>query len=649
MTAPSEQALLRSPHFLPQIEHRGEAMRLLVPEPPAWDELASLFMRDPVLLHAVLEAAPLPAWLRLASTLRDEVSQRLQTLGAGLLRGWLLRLPAGIAGGSDGAAAAGGEALLVAECALHLAHETRYRYPDEAYLAGLWHRLGGGAVERCGLAGPLADAVAFEPALAESYQSAHPLLRLLHVARELARPGWEERAAQLAPLCGLSRETLLSLRADVGFIVRQTGALPKQGGGDHAAWPVTGTARGEGFDPVLDVALSALVQGAFRDLEAPRVAERLEMALRLFCGEDAVVVLVADEHGILAPLPLSAGAGVADAYVELRQRLEDETSVVALAARSCTATSYFLHGAAAARSAHDWQLARWLGREGFGCLPLPLGNSVGAAVVPADEHRSPSAAARRLLIELTAAAARALLEIRERQQLRAEAEARVAARHRDHARRIAHEARNPLTVIKSYLGLIAQRPGASGLASEMDALNGELDRIEDLLQQAGEVPTSAPEPVSCLVPELLLELRTLYGESLFASRGIHFELRAATGLPAAAIPGSALRQVLLNLFRNASEALQPGGRFSVTVPGQVLSNGVPCLEIRLIDNGPGLPADRLADLFSPRPSVKGDGHGGLGLSIVREIVQQWNGFILCRSQSGSGTSFQLLLPLDKYH
>ena len=104
-----------------------------------------------------------------------------------------------------------------------------------------------------------------------------------------------------------------------------------------------------------------------------------------------------------------------------------------------------------------------------------------------------------------------------------------------------------------------------------------------LLQRAGEVPADSAEAERCSVPDLLQDLCVLYGDTLFESRGIRFDLRIAAGPGRVAMPDSALRQVLLNLFRNASEALQPGGRFAVTVPGQVLSNGVPCLEIRLID------------------------------------------------------------------
>lgn len=661
MTVLSEQGLFPLRSFAPLAEHREGALRLLVPDAPDWDELASLILRDPALLCSIFVAAPLPPRQRLASTLHVELSQRLQLLGASVLRAWLLQIAWSAAPVDRDARLRYGEALMAAECALHLALETRYPYPDEAYLAGLWHPFGATVAQRCGLAGPLADALAFDHPLEEAGLSAHPLVPLLRTARRLAREGWERELPSLARMCGLAVETLLSLRTDVGFLVRQsstppalTDAMGDEPGDEWACGGARVVARpgapcGSGLDAVLDTALSGLLRTAFMDLDPQRVAERLTMALRLLCGNDAdaVFVVAADEHGILQALPLAAGRDIAQPYGELRLRLEDEASIIALAARTASPSSCFLRSGVPPRSVPDWHIVRWLGREGIRCVPLGLKDGAGVAVIAADERSPLAPAAARILAELATAAARALRDLDQRQSARAEAEERIEAHHREHVRRIVHEARNPLTVIKSYLGIVAQRhPGASGLAGEMDALHGELDRIADLLQRAAETPAAESEPARCRVPELLQELHGLYGESLFARRGIRFELRAAAALPAAAIPGSALRQVLLNLFRNAAEALHPGGRFSVAVPGQVLANGRQCLEIRLIDNGPGLPPERLADLFSPRPSGKGSGHDGIGLSIVREILEQWHGLILCRSQAGSGTSFQLLLPLD---
>ena len=249
---------------------------------------------------------------------------------------------------------------------------------------------------------------------------------------------------------------------------------------------------------------------------------------------------------------------------------------------------------------------------------------------------------------LLGAAARALRSHARQRDAIAEREAALHRRFRDHVRRIAHEASNPLTVLKTRIDMLAQeRPGDSTLQDEMSLLNAELDRIDKLLRSAAELPAETAEMRSCRVPELLLDMRTLYGEPLFGSRHIQLELRAARDVPPAAIPASALKQVLLNLLRNASEALQPGQRLVVSVLPLVNVDGHNCLEIRFVDNGPGLPVERAQDPLSPRPSAKGAEHQGLGLAVVREILAQWGGTLLCRTQTGAGTSFQIFVPLEQ--
>jgi len=62
------------------------------------------------------------------------------------------------------------------------------------------------------------------------------------------------------------------------------------------------------------------------------------------------------------------------------------------------------------------------------------------------------------------------------------------------------------------------------------------------------------------------------------------------------------------------------------------------------DNGPGIIDGVKNKLFSPLDSTKGKSHSGLGLSIVKKILDEMNGTILCRSTIGKGTEFQILLP-----
>ncbi len=107
-----------------------------------------------------------------------------------------------------------------------------------------------------------------------------------------------------------------------------------------------------------------------------------------------------------------------------------------------------------------------------------------------------------------------------------------------------------------------------------------------------------------------------------------------------------LKQILLNLLKNAVEALPDGGRIEVTNRGHVNRDRRLYLELCVSDNGAGLSPEVLANLFSPVRSSKEGAHHGLGLSIVHELVTRLHGVIGCRS-SKAGTAFEILLPIPQ--
>lgn len=636
-------------------------LRLLAASSPNWPEVALVAARDPVLCLALLSAAPLGT-SELDEGLNAVLRRRLERLGPDLLRAWLL--------GATRAPAVAGDAslaLLRGECALHLALETRYPRPDEAYLGGLWQHLVASAhavparrgsrdaraheqerqteftriVRACGLSAALCDALELGAVQPEQLRDAHPLVRVLHAAGLLAADDWQTRTAEVAALTGLGSASIASLRTDVAYIVSGHAVYPPPpAGGDGAL--VTAA-----DNPFRDAAISGLFNAAFADLEVARVADRLAIGAAFFGLAAEPILLAADDSGRLRSLLPGAPEGTAALIDELDLSLEDERSCIAMAARSSEPAEHPWATAAPRRSMVDWHVARWLGQQGFTCLPLPAAGHTAIALL-AGVSAQGGTRLLGLCAALLGAAARAIRSAQRRESSIAEREAALQQRFREHVRKIAHEATNPLTVIKNRLELLGQqRADDPTLQDEMLQLNAELDRIDNLLRHAADLPVQSAEAPSCRVTELLLEMRAVYGEPLFARHGIDFELRAARNVPDAAMPASALKQVLLNLLRNASEALQPGKRVTVSVMGSVILDGRVQLEIRVADNGPGLPPDRLADLFSPRPSSKGAGHQGLGLRVVRDILAQWKASIMCRSQPGVGTSFQILVPLDQ--
>jgi two-component system, NtrC family, sensor kinase len=111
-------------------------------------------------------------------------------------------------------------------------------------------------------------------------------------------------------------------------------------------------------------------------------------------------------------------------------------------------------------------------------------------------------------------------------------------------------------------------------------------------------------------------------------------------LPEVQLDESQLRQALLNLIRNAREAMQPrGGEIEVAVR-RAAGGGV---DITVADDGPGVPDDVRPAIFDPFFTTKQRGTG-LGLAVTREIVQAHQGEIACEPRPGGGTVFRIHLP-----
>jgi signal transduction histidine kinase len=104
--------------------------------------------------------------------------------------------------------------------------------------------------------------------------------------------------------------------------------------------------------------------------------------------------------------------------------------------------------------------------------------------------------------------------------------------------------------------------------------------------------------------------------------------------------GEKIKQALLNVIKNALEAMPDGGRIEVQTD---LHDGMAV--IRIADSGPGIPATDLPLIFEPFFTRKGAGTG-LGLSITQRIVEEHHGRITVESMAGRGTSFTILLPLE---
>src|SRR6202042_2286398 len=120
--------------------------------------------------------------------------------------------------------------------------------------------------------------------------------------------------------------------------------------------------------------------------------------------------------------------------------------------------------------------------------------------------------------------------------------------------------------------------------------------------------------------------------------GCTVDLHVAPDLPATLYDEAQLRQALLNLLRNAREAMPGGGPIDVSVTAEGMS-----VVVNVDDRGGGVPEAIRARVFDPFFSTKGEGTG-LGLAITRHIVASHGGSVPCQARDGGGTRFRLTLP-----
>ncbi|MBN2793077.1 MAG: hypothetical protein JXQ81_11265, partial [Desulfuromonadales bacterium] len=212
-------------------------------------------------------------------------------------------------------------------------------------------------------------------------------------------------------------------------------------------------------------------------------------------------------------------------------------------------------------------------------------------------------------------------------------------------RKLVHEVNNPLSIINNYLHILGMKLGKDNpAAEEISIIKEEITRVGDILARMRdiEVPGTREEGVLHL-NQVIQELFRLFEKSLLRPNGIEAELNLDESIPPLLLGAGAVKQVLMNLVKNAAEAMPEGGRLRVSTRDRVHKNGNLYVELQVCDTGPGLSDQVLTALFKPVVSSKKD-HSGLGLAIVKNLLDRLSAEVSCSSTAAQGTRFQILLP-----
>jgi signal transduction histidine kinase len=224
--------------------------------------------------------------------------------------------------------------------------------------------------------------------------------------------------------------------------------------------------------------------------------------------------------------------------------------------------------------------------------------------------------------------------------------------------KVVHEINNPVAIIRNYLEILQLKlPEKHPAQEEITVVKEEMSRVSSLLEglTSFSKPRVGGSQQTINLNEMCSRVLAVLKKSILMPRQIRVQTDLDDTMPKATLDSNGLKQVIINLVKNAAEALEKGSeiRFKTRlVPGsaKVLideKKRLPGLaEITIQDNGPGIPSHIKERLFEPYNSSKtGTCNSGLGLSIVHSIVREMQGRITCDSSQGKGTCFTILIPL----
>ena len=213
------------------------------------------------------------------------------------------------------------------------------------------------------------------------------------------------------------------------------------------------------------------------------------------------------------------------------------------------------------------------------------------------------------------------------------------------ARQVAHEVKNPLTPIKLSIQHIrrAREDRRTDfddiLVKNVDAILAEIERLAGIAQSFSKYGAPGGEDETPLgevhLHEIVDDVMALYGGG--SSTTALFEQEIALGLPPVRARGSELKEVLINLLENARVAVTKGG--IVRILGNQINGRV---VLAVVDDGTGIPEELLPRIFEPQFSTRSTG-AGLGLPIVKRIVESWGGTVEVDSATGRGTTVSVFL------
>lgn len=210
---------------------------------------------------------------------------------------------------------------------------------------------------------------------------------------------------------------------------------------------------------------------------------------------------------------------------------------------------------------------------------------------------------------------------------------------------VAHEIGNPLNALNIHLQLLARElrnledENKENLQELVNVSKNEVKRLDSIITQFLQaLRNSKPNLEPGNVVKLIMETLDIMRVDV-ENRRIEIKVTGISRVPVVMLDEGQIKQVFFNLIKNAMEAMPDGGTLGIDI-----SAGDAFLRIDFTDSGMGIPEESLGRIFEAYHTTKTKGTG-LGLMIVKRIIQEHGGRIEVSSKEGEGTRFRILLPL----
>jgi two-component system sporulation sensor kinase A len=213
---------------------------------------------------------------------------------------------------------------------------------------------------------------------------------------------------------------------------------------------------------------------------------------------------------------------------------------------------------------------------------------------------------------------------------------------------IGHELNNYLAIISNSAELLSRnvnRKAYDKLPRNAEAIVESISKIKRFTDGLMDFSILEKDPVAYdlrkLIEDILFSIKT---HENFAR--IRFDVRVATDIPPVEIDVGQIQQVLINGIYNSMEAINGSGQEDgrIIIEAEICKTESEAVELRIIDNGPGIEKRHLERIFDQGFTTKDSGHG-LGLGNCRRIIESHHGQLSITSTPGSETEFKVILPM----